>query len=50
MGVYAAEQLIFEFQTLLYGLSHTVSYVHMTIWTTTILISLYYLCVTWTFP
>lgn len=41
MGAYAAEQLIFRLQTVLYGFSRTVSYVHMTTWTTTVLI-LYY--------
>lgn len=42
MGIYAAEQLIIKLQTVLYGFSHIVSYVHMTTWTTTGLISLYY--------
>lgn len=45
MGVYAAGQLVFKLQTPLYGFSHTVSYVHMTTWTATALISLYYLWV-----
>lgn len=30
MGAYADEQLIFKSQTVLYGFSRTVSYVHMT--------------------
>lgn len=42
VGVNAAEQLISKLQTVLYGFSCTVSYVHVTTWTTTILISLYY--------
>lgn len=42
MEIYAAEQLIIKLQTVLYGFPRIVSYVHMTTWTTTGLISLYY--------
>ena len=48
MGAYAAAQLIFMLQTVLYGFLRTVSYVHVATWTTTVLIQ--YCCVTWTFP